>query len=137
MTAARVKNLSCLSPLQQRDTVASAASDSRTPIAFFAAECVARCAQHDESAVHVWEFQMHDSMPETQQREIFRVLVETQDDRIAVAQSRSLTAARYSLEVEQLVAIERAGVKGNWPPLDITFPTPRFVAQGHEGQSNE
>ncbi|MFK7819268.1 MAG: hypothetical protein AB8G99_11150 [Planctomycetaceae bacterium] len=80
---------------------------------------------------------MHDSMPEAQQREIFRVLVETQDDRIAVAESRALTAARYSLEVEQLVATEPAGVKGNWPPLDITFPTPRLVTQGYERHSNE
>ena len=80
---------------------------------------------------------MQDSMTETQQREIFRVLVETQDDGIAVAQSRSRVAARYSLEVEQLAAIERAGVKGNWHPLNIRFPTPRFTAQVHERQPNE
>jgi hypothetical protein len=76
-------------------------------------------------------------MPETRQRESSLALVETQDDRIAVTQSRSITAARYSLEVEQLVAIEPAGVKGNWPPLDITVPTPRFVTQGYERHSNE
>jgi len=80
---------------------------------------------------------MPDPIPEIRKREIFRTLVETQDAGLTVSESRVRIAARYSIEVEQLIAIERAGVKANWPPLDITFPTPRFAAQGNERRPNE
>lgn len=62
------------------------------------------------------------SIPDTRRREIFKALVETQDDGITVAQSRERIARRYDVDVEQVVAIEREGVKATWPPLDITFP---------------
>ena len=80
---------------------------------------------------------MPDPIPEIRKREIFRTLVETQDAGLAVSESRAHIAALCSIEIEQLIAIERAGVKANWPPLDITFPTPRYAVRDNERRANE
>ena len=50
-------------------------------------------------------------------QEVFRCLVERQDNGVSVAQSRSETAAQFSLSAEQIQQIEREGSKNSWPPL--------------------
>jgi hypothetical protein len=58
-----------------------------------------------------------ESVPEERRRAVFRDLVETQDGGIAVADSRVRIAARYAVEVGQVLKIEREGMDNDWPPL--------------------
>ncbi len=53
---------------------------------------------------------------ETRQ-EAFRQLVERQDRGTPVVQSRSEIENQFSLNSEQVLAIEREGLSNNWPPL--------------------
>ena len=63
---------------------------------------------------------------EDQKKEVFRVLVETQDGGTAVAESRQQVATKFDLEVTGVVAIEREGVANSWPPLDAQVPAPKL-----------
>jgi hypothetical protein len=48
---------------------------------------------------------------------IFRAVVEAQDGKATVAQSRQAVAARFGVTERQVRAIEREGLHRQWPPL--------------------
>jgi hypothetical protein len=50
-------------------------------------------------------------------KEIFRELVETQDQAIGVKQSRKLICERFGLTDDDVREIEREGLDAEWPPL--------------------
>ena len=52
-----------------------------------------------------------------QRMEAFLALVEAQDGRMSVAESRKAVAERFGLSEQQVRQIEREGLDGNWPPL--------------------
>ena len=52
-----------------------------------------------------------------QRMEAFLALVEAQDGRMTVAESRKAVAHRFGVSEEQVRTIEREGLDGNWPPL--------------------
>ena len=52
-----------------------------------------------------------------QRQEIFLALVEAQDSRMTVAQSRKAMVERFGLSEHQVRRIEQEGVDGEWPPL--------------------
>jgi hypothetical protein len=56
-------------------------------------------------------------LSEGRRREIFLVLVETQDGGIPVAESHEVVARRYEVTERQVRDIEREGLEGDWPPL--------------------
>jgi hypothetical protein len=56
-------------------------------------------------------------LPEDRRKELFRALVEAQDQAMSVAQSRSLIAQRFDVTEEDVRKIEREGLEGVWPPL--------------------
>jgi hypothetical protein len=49
--------------------------------------------------------------------QLFLALVEAQDTRMTVAQSRKAVAERFGVSEEQVRQVEREGLDGNWPPL--------------------
>jgi hypothetical protein len=49
--------------------------------------------------------------------EVFLALVEAQDGKMTVPQSRKATAERFGLSEQQVRRIEREGLDGDWPPL--------------------
>jgi hypothetical protein len=52
-----------------------------------------------------------------QRKSIFHALVETQDQGIAVVESKKKVAAEYHISREQLDLIEKEGLDKDWPPL--------------------
>jgi hypothetical protein len=50
-------------------------------------------------------------------KEIFRALVEAQDQEMSVSQSRKLIAERFNVSEMEVRKIEREGLEGRWPPL--------------------
>jgi chromosomal replication initiation ATPase DnaA len=58
------------------------------------------------------------TIPEERRREIFAALVEAQDQRMSVAESRAAIAERFGVSVDQVRAIEREGLTATWPPLE-------------------
>jgi hypothetical protein len=54
---------------------------------------------------------------EERRREIFRALVDVQDQAVGVARSRKLVAERFGVSEQQVRDIEREGLEGEWPPL--------------------
>jgi hypothetical protein len=58
-----------------------------------------------------------DDVPEERRKEAFRALVEAQDRRLSVADSRAEVARLYDLTEADVKAIEREGVEKGWPPL--------------------
>ncbi|MGL4464489.1 MAG: hypothetical protein ACRDD1_21530 [Planctomycetia bacterium] len=61
---------------------------------------------------------MKSTMSVTQQKEVFKALVELQDHGKTVKESRAQIAADHALTVKQVEAIEAAGLEHGWPPLD-------------------
>ena len=57
------------------------------------------------------------AIAEGRRREIFAALVEAQDRKVPVAQSREDVARRFGVSVAQVRAIEREGLDNAWPPL--------------------
>lgn len=57
------------------------------------------------------------SLSEERRKEVFRALVDAQDNEMSVAQSRKVIAQRYALTDRQLLSIEREGSEKQWPPL--------------------
>jgi DNA-directed RNA polymerase sigma subunit (sigma70/sigma32) len=49
--------------------------------------------------------------------EMFLALVEAQDSRMSVAQSRKAISQRFGVSEQRVRQIEREGLDGNWPPL--------------------
>lgn len=58
-----------------------------------------------------------DQLPEDRRKEVFRSLVEAQDQEMTVQQSRQLVAQRFGLSEAEVRQIEREGLDGLWPPL--------------------
>jgi ribonuclease HII len=56
-------------------------------------------------------------LTKAQRQEIFRALVEAQDQRMAVAESRTAMAKRFGITEDQVRQIEEEGVDQEWPPL--------------------
>jgi hypothetical protein len=56
-------------------------------------------------------------LSEAERKDVFRALVEAQDGRMSVAQSREEVARRFGISDQQLRRIEQEGVDGDWPPL--------------------
>jgi hypothetical protein len=56
-------------------------------------------------------------IPDERRRQIFLALVEAQDRRMSVLQSRALMAQQFSLTDTQLRQIEHEGLVCCWPPL--------------------
>jgi 2-hydroxychromene-2-carboxylate isomerase len=56
-------------------------------------------------------------LAETHRKEIFQALVEAQDQKMTVPQSRRAVAERFGISEKHLVAIEREGLDKEWPPL--------------------
>ena len=54
---------------------------------------------------------------EHRRKEIFRALVEAQDQNLDVSQSRTLISKRFGLSEGQIRRIEQEGLDGQWPPL--------------------
>jgi hypothetical protein len=58
-------------------------------------------------------------LTQEQRLEVFRALVEAQDGGMAVAESRKAVAGRFGISEHQVQHIEREGLDGLWPPLDL------------------
>jgi len=58
-----------------------------------------------------------DEPAEDRRKEIFRALVEAQDQEMSVAQSRKLISERFQVSEAEVRKIEREGLEGLWPPL--------------------
>lgn len=56
-------------------------------------------------------------LTKTQRQEIFRALVEAQDEGMAVPQSKKAVAERFGITEAQVRQIEEEGVDQEWPPL--------------------
>ncbi len=56
-------------------------------------------------------------LSEEERREIFRALVEAQDQGMRVAQSRTTIAERFGIAEAKVRDIEREGLDHSWPPL--------------------
>jgi hypothetical protein len=56
-------------------------------------------------------------LSEVERRKIFKALVDTQDRKVPVGQSRKLVAARFRVSERQVQDIEQEGLKRSWPPL--------------------
>jgi hypothetical protein len=61
--------------------------------------------------------QNSEQLPEERRREVFLALVEAQDRKASVAQSRRLVAERFGLSERQVREIEQEGLDRQWPPL--------------------
>lgn len=56
-------------------------------------------------------------LSEDQRREIFRVLVTAQDMDMSVDESRQMVAEIHGLTADEVIEIEREGLRAGWPPL--------------------
>jgi hypothetical protein len=54
---------------------------------------------------------------ESRRKEIFRALVDAQDQKVSVLQSRAIIAKRFGIDTRQLKSIEQEGIDNDWPPL--------------------
>lgn len=57
-------------------------------------------------------------LPVDRRREVFATLVARQDAGLSVPDPRGAVCREYKLEARLALAIEREGLKTNWPPLD-------------------
>ena len=56
-------------------------------------------------------------LSKSRRKEIFRALVDAQDQAVGVARSRTLVAERFGVSEQQVRDIESEGLEGQWPPL--------------------
>ena len=52
-----------------------------------------------------------------QRKQVFLALVEAQDSRMTVPESRKAVAEQFGLTDKQVRQIEQEGLDGQWPPL--------------------
>ena len=57
-------------------------------------------------------------LSEDLRKTIFLALVDAQDQKIAVAESRRLMTERFNITESEVRQIEREGMDHQWPPLD-------------------
>jgi hypothetical protein len=55
---------------------------------------------------------------QSRRMEIFRALVDAQDQQIGVLQSRAMITKRFGVDTRELKKIEQEGIDNNWPPLE-------------------
>jgi hypothetical protein len=60
---------------------------------------------------------LEESPPETLRMEIFKALVDAQDQEMGVARSRKFIAERFGITEGQLKEIEEEGLDRQWEPL--------------------
>jgi hypothetical protein len=60
---------------------------------------------------------MTPELPEGWRREIFRALVEAQDQGVSVAESRKSVGRRFGITERHVRDIEEEGLNATWPPL--------------------
>jgi hypothetical protein len=60
---------------------------------------------------------MTPEVPVDRRKEIFRALVEAQDQNMSAADSRQAVCRRFGIAERQLREIEREGLNETWPPL--------------------
>ena len=60
---------------------------------------------------------LEESPPETIRQEIFKALVDAQDQEMGVARSRKVVAERFGISESQIKEIEQEGLDQQWPPL--------------------
>ena len=60
---------------------------------------------------------MIEPLREEQRKEVFRTLVELQDEGCAAEQSRIQVAAQFSINVREVQDVEREGITKQWAPL--------------------
>ncbi len=60
---------------------------------------------------------LEESPPETLRQEIFKALVDAQDQEMGVARSRKVVAERFGISESQIKEIEQEGLDQQWPPL--------------------
>ncbi len=56
-------------------------------------------------------------LSEEKRKEIFRALVDAQDQELGLEQSRRLIRSQFGLTDTQIRQIEREGIDAEWPPL--------------------
>jgi hypothetical protein len=56
-------------------------------------------------------------LPTAERKTIFLALVEAQDGKMSVVQSRKELAQRFGISDRQVRRIEQEGIDGEWPPL--------------------
>lgn len=54
---------------------------------------------------------------ESRRKEMFRVVVESQDRGMSVAESRKYIVQQFGVTESQVRLVEREGMASNWPPL--------------------
>jgi hypothetical protein len=59
-----------------------------------------------------------DSLPLSTRMEVFRALVEAEDQGLAPVQAREEVAGQFHITPEQVKTISDEGVDKNWPPLE-------------------
>jgi hypothetical protein len=60
---------------------------------------------------------MADDLPEALRRTIFADLVQTQDEGVAVRDSRDMVGRKHGLSADEVCRVEREGLDHQWPPL--------------------
>ena len=60
---------------------------------------------------------MTEPLLEDKRKEVFRALVELQDEGCTTEQSRTRVAAQFSINVGEVQNVEREGITKKWPPL--------------------
>jgi len=58
-----------------------------------------------------------EQLAEDRRKEIFLAIVEAQDRKMNVAQSRKMAVDRFGVSESQVRRIEREGMDRQWPPL--------------------
>ena len=58
-----------------------------------------------------------ESQSEARRKEIFLALVDAQDQKMGVVQSRKLMVERFGVTESAVCQIEREGLDNQWPPL--------------------
>jgi hypothetical protein len=65
----------------------------------------------------VTQDQDHEPLSDDNRKEMFLALVNAQDHKMDVAQSRRLVGQRFGINASQVRQIEREGLDRLWPPL--------------------
>ncbi len=60
---------------------------------------------------------LQQELSEERRKEIFLALVQAQDSKMTVAQSRKAVASKFGLEESQVRQVEQEGLDKEWPPL--------------------
>lgn len=63
------------------------------------------------------ELQTSAPLPEELRKELFRALVDTQDQGMSVAESRRQIAVQFQTDIDEVRTIEQEGIEKQWPPL--------------------